>query len=290
MAIYTLYRGQLNFTKKLYASAFRQVQSKKHFLEFLYQKSIVSNKSIFNRLISEVLSYSEDECSKFIDLFLKEQHFSEIGDEYRLFLLSDYLEIRKKVKDIMFDFLSRKLKKKKVIFPEDIIEATAQHYGVYRTGFLDVTWDESVAIWFATHKFIKDGLPGKGRYEPVEKSKWGFLYVIRVDSEKIFLSEFPLTDFLVEIDKIDLGFIRIERQRGAALYTPWDSFSVSEFPLDFTKIFDVEVIDLKKKYKRKKYRSASDCSPFTQEYLFPGANEDELYKILRKSDLHTFPS
>lgn len=131
--------------------------------------------------------------------------------------------------------------------------ARLQHYGVPTSG-LDVTYDASKALWFATHRFQPTG-PKCGYY--VRDANKGVVYVLRVPTSQL--------GDLTKQRVIPLSGLRAVRQQGALV-------------LGATRAKP----DLSGYIMKRLFVSAELLSieTYDQNYLLPPPSEDKFYAFL----------
>jgi len=148
-------------------------------------------------------------------------------------------------------------------------QAVAQHYG-YRSFFVDVTLDPTIALWFALHEF-------KAESTPLHVDKWlrsavfqwaryfscpsGFMYLILIPEGG---PENRFTD-LTEVMPIEAT--RIHVQRAGSVSVPRDSISIDDLVAAKVRIIDDGW-----------FRNSNQNVPFGE--LFPSPSHDQFYRSL----------
>jgi hypothetical protein len=142
--------------------------------------------------------------------------------------------------------------------------ARLQHYGV-PTSALDVTFDPYVALWFATHRFVRCGHQ-RGYYANSDRD--GIVYVLS--------PPLHVVGDLRRTHVAPLGGLRAVRQEGGLL------LGATETESDLSRFVVKKLIvppntlkpPVSHRRQRRRFRR------FRQDYLFPSGSEDELYGTL----------
>jgi hypothetical protein len=128
-------------------------------------------------------------------------------------------------------------------------DAVMQHYG-YRSFFVDVTSDPTIALWFALHRFeskktacyVDDDL--KSAVFQVSRFVWsgkGFVYVIA-------LPKHQSVRFVNLVKVMPLTATRIHRQKAGALYyhniKPIDEFIIAKFEVNDANWFKESFVNI----------------------------------------------
>ena len=150
--------------------------------------------------------------------------------------------------------------------------AMLQHYGA-PSGTLDVSFDPLIALWFACHKYNRhdDGQVSYSRNQGP-----GVVYLMNVpDTHLIDIRGGEIIAFETQERSLNapIAGLRGRRQKGGLI------FGATIDDPEFFKFVVKKIIVTPSVFDQTDER----LKPLTQQYLFPGPDEDEFYRELLKA-------
>jgi hypothetical protein len=146
------------------------------------------------------------------------------------------------------------------------VMALAQHYGIPTDG-IDITRELDIACWFATNRFVA-GPDGAAHYAPLEAQDWSewpdewpAVFVIRPATPDLQSSVWHVE----ELHEIGLNGLRPERQQAA--------FFMGATGIHQNRL--AEALACVIRLRPGVYRT-----PYEYEFLFPGEDEDRIYRFM----------